>query len=110
MTKAGIQHLASVLAVELGEYGITVNAIAPGATVTERTMADDPNYDINWQKVTPNQRVGQVGDIVETALFLASPNARHITGQTIIVDGGWSSLSPIPEETPRIPEKSSKLR
>lgn len=110
MTKAAIQHLASVLAVELGEHGITVNAIAPGATVTERTMIDDPNYDTNWQKVAPNQRVAQVEDIVQTALFLASPQARHITGQTIVVDGGWTLLSTIPEETPSIPTESSKLK
>lgn len=110
MTKAGIQHLTAVLAVELGEYGITVNAVAPGATVTERTIADDPNYDSNWQGVTPNQRVGSVADVVQTALFLADPKARHVTGQTIIVDGGWTRLSPIPEETPDIPSESSKLR
>lgn len=110
MTKAGIQHLAAVLAVELGRYGITVNAIAPGATVTERTMKDDPNYDTNWQSVAPNRRVAQVEDIVQTALFLASPQARHITGQTIVVDGGWTLLSTIPEETPDIPKESSKLR
>lgn len=110
MTKAGIQHLATVLAVELGNEGITVNAIAPGATVTERTLADDPAYDSNWQRVAPNGRVAQVEDIVQTALFLASPQARHITGQTIVVDGGWTLLSVIPEETPDIPTESSKLR
>lgn len=110
MTKAGIRHLASVLAAELGTYGITVNAIAPGATVTERTMADDPEYDSNWQRVAPNGRVAQVEDVVQTALFLASAKARHITGQTIVVDGGWTLVSPIPEETPDIPGESSKLR
>lgn len=110
MTKAGIQHLASVLAVELGGHSITVNAIAPGATVTERTLADDPAYDTNWQRVAPNGRVAQVEDIVQTALFLAGPQARHITGQTIVVDGGWTLFSPIPEETPDIPGESSKLR
>ncbi|MDX1663708.1 MAG: SDR family oxidoreductase [Candidatus Promineifilaceae bacterium] len=110
MTKAGIQHLARVLAVELGAHGITVNAIAPGATVTERTMADDPDYDTNWEGVAPNGRVALVEDIVQTALFLASPEARHVTGQTIVVDGGWTLISPIPEETPDIPDESSKLR
>lgn len=110
MTKAGIQHLAAVLAVELGRHAITVNAIAPGATVTERTLADDPNYEANWQQVIPIQRAAQVEDIVQAALFLASPQARHITGQTIVVDGGWSRTSPIPEETPDIPTESSKLR
>ncbi|MFW6097902.1 MAG: SDR family NAD(P)-dependent oxidoreductase [Chloroflexota bacterium] len=110
MTKAGIQHLARVLAVELGQYGITVNAIAPGATVTERTLADDPQYDVNWQRVAPNGLVAHVEDIVQTALFLAGAEARHITGQTIVVDGGWTLISPIPQETPDIPDESSKLR
>lgn len=110
MTKAGIQHLARVLAVELGQYGITANAIAPGATVTERTLTDDPNYDTNWEAVAPNKRVAQVEDIVQTALFLVRPEARHITGQTIIVDGGWTLTSPIPDDTPDIPTESSKLR
>lgn len=110
MTKAGIQHLAAVLAVELGEHGITVNAIAPGATVTERTMADDPHYDTNWQSVAPNRRVAQVADIVHTALFLAGPGAGHVTGQTLVVDGGWTHTSPIPEESPEIPAESSKLK
>lgn len=110
MTKAGIQHLAAVLAVELGAHGITVNAIAPGATVTERTLADDPKYDVNWQRVAPNRRVAQVEDIVQTALFLAGPAARHITGQTLVVDGGWTRTSPIPAETPELPTESSKLR
>lgn len=110
MTKAGIRHLARVLAVELGAYAITVNAICPGATVTERTLADDPAYDTNWQQVAPNGRVAQVDDIVDTALFLASPAARHITGQAITVDGGWTLTSPIPEDTPDVPDESSKLR
>ncbi len=110
ITKAGIRHMASTLAVELGQYGITVNAIAPGATVTERTLKDDPNYAQNWEAVNPNGRVGTVSDIVTTTLFLASPQARHITGQTIIVDGGWTKTSPIPPETPDLPEESTKLK
>lgn len=110
MTKAAIIHLAKTLAVELGEYGITVNAICPGAIVTERTMADDPKFDTNWAAVNPNGRVGDVEDIAATALFLASPAARHITGQNIIVDGGWTQISPIPEDSPEVPAVSSKLR
>jgi NAD(P)-dependent dehydrogenase (short-subunit alcohol dehydrogenase family) len=110
MTKAGIRHLARVLAVELGHHAITVNAICPGATVTERTLADDPAYDTNWQQVAPNGRVAHVDDIVQTALFLSSPAARHITGQTLTVDGGWTLISPIPEDTPDVPDESSKLR
>jgi len=110
MTKAGIVHLAQVLAVELGNYGITVNTICPGATVTERTLRDDPHYAENWRAVAPNRRVGTVDDISATALFLASEGARHITGQAIVVDGGWTITSPIPPDTPDLPEESSKLR
>ena len=100
VSKAGIIHMARVLALELGAYGITVNAICPGAIVTERTVADDPDYAAKWGGVTPDGRAGEVADIVAAALFLASPAAHHITGQTIQVDGGWSLRSPIPEDHP----------
>lgn len=110
MTKAAIAQLAQSLAVELGIYGITVNAICPGATVTERTLRDDPRYAENWEAVAPNRRVGTVEDITATALFLASDGARHISGQTLVVDGGWTITSPIPPDTPDLPEESSKLK
>lgn len=110
ITKAAIQHMARTLAVELGGYGITVNAISPGATITERTLLDDPNYEANWADVNPNRRAGTVEDIVAAALFLASPEARQITGQNLTVDGGWTLISPIPEDTPDVPEFSGKLR
>lgn len=110
MTKAAISHLAQALAVELGVHGITVNVICPGATVTERTLRDDPHYAENWAAVAPNRRVGTVDDLAQTALFLASDGARHITGQTLVVDGGWTLTSPIPPDTPDLPEESSKLR
>lgn len=100
VSKAGIIHMARVLALELADIGITVNAICPGATVTERTVADDADYAAKWAGVTPDGRVGGVEDIVAAALFLADPAARHITGQTIQVDGGWSLRSPIPDDHP----------
>ena len=99
VTKAGIRHMAKALAVALGRHGITVNAIAPGATLTERTLADDPDYDAHWSAVTPTGRAGTVEDIVAAALFLCSAEARHVTGQTIVVDGGWTLQSPIPGES-----------
>jgi len=110
ITKAGIRMMAKVLGLELGGYGITVNAISPGATLTERTLLDDPNYERNWAGVTPTNRVGYVEDIVAAALFLASPEARHVNGHTLQVDGGWTAQSPIPEEHPDEPEFSSQLR
>jgi glucose 1-dehydrogenase len=95
MTKAGLEMLAKTLVVELSEFGININAIAPGATVTERTLSDE-NYEKTWSKITPMQRPATVYDIANAAIFLVSPASRHITGQSLIVDGGWTSVSPSP--------------
>jgi 3-oxoacyl-[acyl-carrier protein] reductase len=110
VTKAGIRHMAKVLALELGKYNITVNAISPGLIITERTVQDDPNAEANWAEVTPIGRAGHVEDTAAAALFLASPEARHISGQTLEVDGGWTTISPIPAGHPDKPEFSSQLR
>lgn len=96
VTKAAIRHMAKVLGLELGGYGITVNAISPGAIVTERNLALDPDTEAKWAAITPTGRAGQVEDIAAAALFLASPEARHINGQTLEVDGGWTTISPLP--------------
>ncbi len=98
MSKAALEMLAKNLVIELSEYKINVNAIAPGATVTERTM-QDPAYNKIWSEITPMGRPADVQDIADTVLFLVSEKARHITGQTLIVDGGWSSVSPYPDQT-----------
>jgi glucose 1-dehydrogenase len=100
ITKAGIRMMAKTIALEVGKYGITANAISPGAILTERTLQDDPNYESNWASVTPAGRVGYVDDIVAAALYLASPEACHVTGQTLVVDGGWTIQSPLPSELP----------
>jgi len=110
VTKAGLRHMAKSLALELGPHGITVNAISPGAIVTERTLADDPAFEQNWAGVTPAGRVGYVDDIVAAARFLTSPEASHVTGHTITVDGGWTLASPVPPEVPTLPEVSTKLK
>ena len=110
ITKAGIRMMAKTIALEVGKYGITANAICPGATLTERTLQDDPNFERNWASVTPNGRVGYVEDIVAAALYLASPEARHVTGQTLVVDGVWTLQSPLPPELPDLPAYSSQLR
>jgi glucose 1-dehydrogenase len=96
MSKAALEMLAKNLVIELSEYKINVNAIAPGATVTERTMQDTA-YDKTWSLITPMGRPAYARDISDTVLFLVSEKARHITGQTLVVDGGWSSVSPSPE-------------
>jgi NAD(P)-dependent dehydrogenase (short-subunit alcohol dehydrogenase family) len=104
VTKAGIRMMAKTLALELGPRGITVNAVAAGATITERTLQDDPDYETNWNGVAPNHRTATVEDIAAAVLFLASPEARHVTGQTMIVDGGWTIYSPLPANHPQVPQ------
>jgi len=96
MSKAALEMLAKNLVTELSVYKINVNAIAPGATLTERTL-HDPEYIKIWSKITPMGRPAYVKDIADSALFLVSDKARHITGQTLIVDGGWTSVSTPPD-------------
>ena len=95
ITKAGLEMLAKNLVIELSPYHITANAIAPGATLTERTM-DDKEYDSTWSRITPIGKPATTTDIAKAALFLVSPDAKHITGQSLVVDGGWTSVSPSP--------------
>lgn len=95
MSKAAIEMLAKSLVVEISEYGINVNCIAPGATITERTI-EDKDYEKTWSEITPMRRPATVKDIADTAVFLVSDEASHITGQSIVVDGGWTSVSPTP--------------
>jgi glucose 1-dehydrogenase len=95
MSKAALEMLAKNLVIELSQYKINVNTIAPGATLTERTV-EDADYAATWSKLTPMGRPASVDDIAGTALFLVSDKARHITGQTVIVDGGWTCVSPSP--------------
>lgn len=95
MSKAALEMLAKNLVIELSQYKINVNTIAPGATLTERTL-EDAEYSKIWSTITPMGRPATVGDIAGTALFLVSDKAKHITGQTLIVDGGWTCISPSP--------------
>ena len=95
MTKAALEMLAKTLVLELSPYKITINAIAPGATLTERTVSD-PTFEATWSKITPTGRPATVEDIAHAALFLVSPEAGQITGQSLVVDGGWTSTSPSP--------------
>lgn len=95
MTKAALEMLAKSLVVELSPFQITVNTIAPGATLTERTLGD-ADYQSTWSRITPMGRAATVEDVANAALFLVSPQSGHITGQNLIIDGGWTSVSPSP--------------
>ena len=95
MSKAALEMLAKNLVIELSQHKINVNTIAPGATLTERTT-NDPEYMATWSTLTPMGRPARVSDIADAALFLVSEKAKHITGQSLIIDGGWTSISPSP--------------
>jgi NAD(P)-dependent dehydrogenase (short-subunit alcohol dehydrogenase family) len=86
-SKGGIEMFTKEAAVELGQYGIRVNCIAPGAIESARTREEDPDYAGTWSKLTPLARVGTAEDIAPTVVFLASPGASFISGQTIWIDG-----------------------
>lgn len=95
MTKAALEMLAKNLVIELSSYKINVNTAVPGATLTERTL-DDAAYEKVWSIITPMGRPATTKDIADAALFLVSSKAKHITGQSLVIDGGWTSVSPSP--------------
>ena len=89
--KAGVVQLTKVLALELGEYGITVNAVGPGFTETPATVESSDEYRANFLAQVPAGRAGRTSDIANAVLFLASPSAEYVNGQAIYVDGGYSA-------------------
>src|SRR5690606_1952743 len=95
MSKAALEMLAKSLVIELSPYKINVNTVAPGATLTERTLLEK-DYSKIWEGLTPMGRPASVEDIAQAVLFLISDGARHITGQSLVIDGGWTSVSPSP--------------
>ena len=95
MTKAALEALARNLSLELAPHGVTVNALAPGATATPRTLAS-PGWEAAWTRATPTRRVASVEDVASAALFLLSDEAAHVTGQTLVVDGGWTAMGAAP--------------
>ena len=89
--KAGVVQLTRVLALELGEFGITVNAVGPGFTETPATQESSAEYRRNFLAQVPAARAGQPADIANAVCFLVSPAAEYINGQIIYVDGGYSA-------------------
>ncbi len=89
-SKAGVIGFTKCVARELASRGITANAIAPGFIETAMTAALGEEIRQQLQKQIPLGTLGQAEDVANTALFLASPLARYITGQVIPVDGGMA--------------------
>lgn len=91
--KGGMTALTQHIACQYGALGIRCNAVAPGVTrtpMTEGRLLDEKFRKINTE-MTPHTRLGEVDDIASTVAFLCTPGASFINGQTIVVDGGWSS-------------------
>jgi NAD(P)-dependent dehydrogenase (short-subunit alcohol dehydrogenase family) len=94
MTKAAIAHLTKCLAVEWGKYGITVNAVAPTFVLTPGTAPalEDPAFRADvLERIAGLHRVGEPVDVAGAVVFLASPAASLVTGETIMIDGGWTA-------------------
>jgi NAD(P)-dependent dehydrogenase (short-subunit alcohol dehydrogenase family) len=94
MTKAGIAHLTKCLAVEWGPRNITVNAVAPTFIHTPGTQPAlaDPAFRADViERIAALHRIGEPMEVAGAVVFLASPAASLITGQTLLIDGGWTA-------------------
>src|ERR1039458_8121972 len=96
--KAGVVHLTRTMAIELGEFGILVNCVAPGSTLTEGTKqlfysetASEKDRVKRVLSHIPLGRAGTVEEMAHAVLFFTAPESGYITGQTLCVDGGWSA-------------------
>lgn len=94
VSKAGLRHMARSLALELSPHHISVNALGIGATLNQRNLNDDPDYDAHWGAVAPAGRAGRPEDIGRGLLYLVENP--YITGSTLMLDGGWTIHSPRP--------------
>jgi 3-oxoacyl-[acyl-carrier protein] reductase len=93
--KAGLQGLTKTLAIELGQFGITANAVAPGFIATDMTAATAARLGVTFEEFqatvasqVPVRRIGEVDDVAHAISFLASEGAGYISGQVIYVAGG----------------------
>lgn len=89
-TKAGIIAFSRAIALEMGQYGININCVAPGFTRTNNNGHIPGTIDDNFLTITPTRRINVAQDIANGYLFLVSDEARQITAQVLPIDGGYS--------------------
>jgi len=93
LTKAGVSHLTRCLAVEWGRHGILVNAVAPTFVRTPGTaaaLADDAFRADVEERIAAVHRIGEPDEVAGAVVFLCSPAASLISGETLVIDGGWT--------------------
>lgn len=92
-SKGGVLTMTKVLAIELAQHRITVNAVAPTFIATEltRSTLEDPEWRERILSRLPLGHVGEVEDVAAATVYLASPAAKMVTGHTLLVDGGWTA-------------------
>ncbi|HEY3613004.1 MAG TPA: SDR family NAD(P)-dependent oxidoreductase [Gaiellales bacterium] len=88
-SKGGVRMLTKSMAFELGPQGIRVNAVGPGWIQTGMNPLDDPAQIEQLEPTIPLRRIGLPDDVADVIAFLASEDARYVSGQTLFVDGGW---------------------
>jgi NAD(P)-dependent dehydrogenase (short-subunit alcohol dehydrogenase family) len=93
--KGGLGLLTKVMALELAEHGITVNAIAPGEIATKMTGNEDVDPQTEERPGIPMRRPGHAREIADVVVFLASPESSYTTGASIVVDGGLLLMAAI---------------
>jgi NAD(P)-dependent dehydrogenase (short-subunit alcohol dehydrogenase family) len=97
-SKAGVLAMTRTAAMELAQYGITVNAVGPGLIATDltRSVTDDPANAAIYLRQIPAGRFGTPDDVAGAVAFLVSPDASWITGHLLVVDGGQTLGTPFP--------------
>lgn len=90
-SKHAVLGMTRSVACELGPFGVTANCLQPGAIetpMTEPAFTQMPEFKVHWERKAPVRRLGQADDIADVIAFLASDDARFMTGQGFFVDGG----------------------